>query len=92
MTLRLTFAVATCFSPEILLMDEWILAGDANFMVKARDRIDGFVEQASVLVLASHNLEVCARWCNKGGWLERGQIRAFGPVASVIENYQAAAV
>ena len=91
MTLRLTFAVATSFSPEILLMDEWILAGDANFMVKARDRIDGFVEQASVLVLASHNLEVCARWCNKGVWLERGQIRGFGPVASVIENYQAGA-
>jgi ABC-type polysaccharide/polyol phosphate transport system ATPase subunit len=91
MTLRMTFAVATCFSPEILLMDEWILAGDANFMTKARARIDGFVEQANVLVLASHNLEVCARWCNKGVWLERGQIRAFGPVAGVIQKYKAGA-
>ncbi|MDH8313508.1 ABC transporter ATP-binding protein, partial [Klebsiella pneumoniae] len=43
MTLRLTFAVATCFEPEVLLMDEWILAGDAHFMTKARARIDSFI-------------------------------------------------
>lgn len=90
MVLRLTFAVATCYEPEILLMDEWILAGDAHFMAKARERINSFVEKASVLVLASHNLEVCQRWCNKGLWMDRGSIKAFGPVAEVIANYQAA--
>jgi ABC-2 type transport system ATP-binding protein/lipopolysaccharide transport system ATP-binding protein len=89
MVLRLTFAVATCFEPEILLMDEWILAGDANFMTKARARIDNFVQQASVLVLASHNLEVCRRWCNKGLWLTAGQIRAFGDIEEVVSLYAA---
>jgi homopolymeric O-antigen transport system ATP-binding protein len=92
MMLRLTFAVATCFEPEILLMDEWILAGDAQFMVKARARIDSFVQKASVLVLASHNFEVCKRWCNKALWLEQGQVRAFGAVADMIESYQASAI
>ena len=92
MTLRLTFAVATSFSPEILLMDEWILAGDASFMTKAQARIDRFVEQASLLVLASHNLEVCTRWCNKGVWLDQGKVREFGPVATVVESYQASTV
>ncbi len=53
MMLRLTFAVATCFEPEILLMDEWIQAGDARFINKAKARIDSFVDKASVLVLAS---------------------------------------
>jgi ABC-type polysaccharide/polyol phosphate transport system ATPase subunit len=91
MTLRLTFAVATCFDPEILLMDEWILAGDEHFMVKARGRIDTFVQKASVLVLASHNLEVCRKWCNKGLWLQRGQVQAFGEITDVIESYQAVA-
>ena len=42
---------------------------------------------ASVMVLASHNLELCSRWCSKGLWLDRGRIRDFGPVDSVIEKY-----
>jgi len=89
MMLRLTFAVATCFEPEILLMDEWILAGDAHFMDKARARIDAFVEKASVLVLASHNLDVCRRWCNKGVWLQGGKVMAFGAIDHAIESYAA---
>src|SRR6266702_914127 len=75
MILRLSFAVATCFEPEILLMDEWILAGDAHFMDKAEARIRSFVERATVMVLASHNLELCSRWCTRGIWLDRGCIR-----------------
>jgi ABC-type polysaccharide/polyol phosphate transport system ATPase subunit len=89
MILRLTFAVATCFEPEILLMDEWILAGDAHFMAKAQARIDSFVQKASVLVLASHNLEICRKWCSKGLWLEHGKIRAFGTISNVINAYNA---
>ena len=88
MMLRLGFAVATCFEPEILLMDEWILAADAHFMAKAQLRIQSFVERASVLVLASHNLDLCSRWCNKALWLEQGQVRALGPVADVIGDYR----
>jgi ABC-2 type transport system ATP-binding protein/lipopolysaccharide transport system ATP-binding protein len=89
MVLRLTFAVATCYEPEILLMDEWISAGDAHFMAKARERIYSFIKKASDLVLASHNLEVCRRWCNKGAWMDQGSVRAFGPVEDVIAKYQA---
>ena len=70
--LRLNFAVATCFDPEILLMDEWILAGDAHFIVKAQERIESFVRKANVMVLATHNLEICRKWCNKGLWLQEG--------------------
>lgn len=88
MMLRLGFAVGTCFEPEILLMDEWILAGDAHFMAKAELRIQSFVARASVLVLSSHNLDLCRRWCTKALWLEQGQIRALGPVDDVIEQYR----
>ena len=88
MMLRLGFAVATCFEPEILLMDEWILAGDAHFMAKAELRIQEFVARASVLVLSSHNLDLCRRWCSKALWLEQGQIRALGPVDGVIGEYR----
>jgi ABC-2 type transport system ATP-binding protein/lipopolysaccharide transport system ATP-binding protein len=87
MILRLSFAVATCFEPEILLMDEWILAGDAHFLGRAELRIKRFVERASVLVLSSHNREICSRWCTKALWLDQGQVRAFGPVDEVIADY-----
>jgi ABC-2 type transport system ATP-binding protein/lipopolysaccharide transport system ATP-binding protein len=88
MILRLSFAVATCFEPEILLMDEWILAGDAHFMSRAELRVQRFVERASVMVLASHNLELCRRWCTLGMWLDRGSVREFGPIDQVAMRYQ----
>ena len=88
MVLRLTFAVATCIEPEILLMDEWIVAGDTHFLNKAHARIDSFLNKASVLVLASHSLETCSTWCNKGLWLDRGEVRALGPISDVIAAYQ----
>jgi ABC-2 type transport system ATP-binding protein/lipopolysaccharide transport system ATP-binding protein len=91
MILRLGFAVATCFEPEILLMDEWILAGDAHFLGRAELRIKRFVERASVLVLSSHNLDICGRWCTKALWLDQGQVRAFGPVDEVIADYSRSA-
>jgi len=87
MMTRLTFAVATCFSPEILLMDEWILAGDAGFLAKAQHRVEAFVKQAGILVLASHSTEICRRWCNKAVWMERGEVRLHGDIESVLDSY-----
>lgn len=89
MMLRLNFAVATCFEPEILLMDEWIVAGDERFITKAEDRIDSFVNKASVLVLASHSLAICERWCNKAVWMDGGKVKLQGSVRDVISAYQA---
>src|ERR1700688_3839338 len=80
MMTRLTFAVATCFSPEILLMDEWILAGDAGFLAKAQHRVEAFVERANILVLASHSTEICRRWCNKAVWMERGEVKMYADI------------
>jgi ABC-type polysaccharide/polyol phosphate transport system ATPase subunit len=87
MMTRLTFAVATCFAPEILLMDEWIMAGDAGFITKAEHRIQRFVEKASIMVLASHSLEICRRFCNRGVWMETGQVRGAGPIDEIIDQY-----
>ena len=92
MILRLGFAVATCVEPEILLMDESILAGDAHFISRAEARIRRFLDRASVMVLASHNLELCRRWCTKGLWLDQGRIRDFGPVDATIASYKSSVV
>jgi ABC-type polysaccharide/polyol phosphate transport system ATPase subunit len=92
MMTRLTFAVATCFSPEILLMDEWILAGDAGFLAKAQHRVEAFVEQAGILVLASHSTEICRRWCNKAVWMERGEVKMAADIGAVLDSYNSVAV
>jgi len=91
MMTRLTFAVATCFAPEILLMDEWIIAGDAGFLAKAQQRIEAFVTNASIMVLASHHGGICRRWCNKAIWMERGEVKAFGDVEEILGAYEAKA-
>lgn len=88
MMLRLSFAVATCFQPEILLMDEWMLAGDAHFMAKAEARIRRFVEDASLIVLSSHDLDICRQWCSSALWLEGGVVRELGPIDDVLASYR----
>jgi ABC-2 type transport system ATP-binding protein/lipopolysaccharide transport system ATP-binding protein len=90
MMTRLTFAVATCFAPEILLMDEWIVAGDAGFLAKAQHRIESFIEKAGILVLASHSSDICRRWCNKAVWMERGEVKLQGEIESVLDRYNSA--
>jgi ABC-type polysaccharide/polyol phosphate transport system ATPase subunit len=88
MNIRLAFAVSTCVVPEILLLDEWIGAGDANFMAKAQERVTEIVSKSNILVLASHNKDILRKWCNKGLWLEHGEMKAYGEFSSVYEQYQ----
>lgn len=91
MQMRLAFGMATAIRPEILLMDEWILAGDAHFMAKARTRVAAFVQRAQILVLASHSASIIREWCNKALYLNAGEAVAFGPVAEVLKEYEARA-
>jgi lipopolysaccharide transport system ATP-binding protein len=87
MVVRLAFAMATAIHPEILLMDEWILAGDAAFMEKAKRRIEAMVRHADILILASHSSSVIAEWCNRLIWLEQGKIVADGKPLEVLAQY-----
>jgi ABC-2 type transport system ATP-binding protein/lipopolysaccharide transport system ATP-binding protein len=87
MIMRLAFAVSTSIAPEILLMDEWILAGDAHFLDKARRRMAEFVNRSSILVLASHSDQLMREWCNKAIYLNAGSIRAAGPIDTVMDRY-----
>jgi lipopolysaccharide transport system ATP-binding protein len=78
MAARLAFAIATALDPEILLMDEWIGAGDASFQKKATDRMNELAERAGIIVLASHSEELLRRTCNKRLELEAGAVKSFG--------------
>ena len=88
MLLRLAFGVATSISPEILLMDEAIGAGDASFLDKAQKKLDSLIEQSSIVVIASHSNEVIRKTCNKAILMDSGKVKYFGPVEEALNHYQ----
>jgi len=77
MSMRLAFAISTCVDAEIILMDEWLSVGDAEFVEKARDRMNGLVKNARIVILASHNHQLIKDQCNKVIKLEHGKIVSF---------------
>ncbi|TWG91591.1 lipopolysaccharide transport system ATP-binding protein [Mesorhizobium sp. J18] len=85
---RLAFATATSFRPEILLMDEWIGAGDLNFQKKAKERMQTMVEAAGIIVLASHNPAILRATCSHGLVMERGKALFFGPLEDALAHYE----
>ncbi len=87
MVVRLGFALATSIKPQILLMDEWFLAGDAVFMDKARHRLEAMVRGADILVLSSHDADIIESWCTRALWLDQGKVVADGPASEVLDQY-----
>lgn len=87
MVVRLGFALATAIKPEILLMDEWFMAGDSDFMEKAQARLADMVRGAQVLVLSSHMAGIVQTWCTRVLWLDQGRVRDDGPPEQVLERY-----
>jgi lipopolysaccharide transport system ATP-binding protein len=89
MVVRLGFALATAIRPQVLLMDEWFLAGDAAFLEKARGRLEDMVRGAEILVLSSHSKPAVLDWCTRVMWLDQGRIREDGAAAEVMAHYEA---
>jgi lipopolysaccharide transport system ATP-binding protein len=88
MLVRLAFALATAIRPQILLMDEWILAGDATFLERARVRLEDMVRGAEILVLSTHDVATLQDWCTRVIWLDQGRVRQDGPTELVLDNYK----
>lgn len=87
MMIRLAFAISTCIPPEILLMDEWLAAGDVHFLHKAKRRMEEFIRGSSILVLASHSMPLLEQWCNRAVLLHEGRSILVGGVKEVIAAY-----
>jgi ABC-type polysaccharide/polyol phosphate transport system ATPase subunit len=87
MAVRLIFSVATCWSPEILLIDELLGAGDAEFFEKARLRLQNMLEGAGIVVMASHSMSGVQQFCNKGLVMHHGKVSFFGTVDDAIAHY-----
>jgi ABC-type polysaccharide/polyol phosphate transport system ATPase subunit len=87
MMLRLLFSIATSIKGDILLMDEWLSAGDKDFTEKANERLHNLVDRAHILVLASHDLGLIRKVCTRGVWLDSGSVKRSGPIDEVVDAY-----
>jgi homopolymeric O-antigen transport system ATP-binding protein len=91
MQARLSFAMATCIDPEILLLDEGIGAGDAAFLEKANDRLQTFIQKAGILVLASHAEELVRRFCDQAIVISHGRIICRDTIEEGLRVYRESA-
>ena len=88
MQVRLAFAISTAVGGEILLLDEVIGAGDANFMAKAKKRITSLIDQADIMVLASHDLSSVLDLCERGIVFDHGSVVYDGPISKSVIEYK----
>ena len=88
MMIRLAFGLSTALVPDILLIDEVIGAGDASFLEKAKNRMKEYINQANIMVLASHTNEIIKQFCNRALWLEHGSMKMFGEINEVMGAYE----
>ncbi len=87
MQVRLAFAISTTVGGDVLLLDEVIGAGDANFMQRAKARITHLIEASEILILATHDFGALRDICKRGIVLHHGEVKFDGEVGSAITEY-----
>lgn len=87
MQLRLAFAVAAFLEPEILIIDEVLAVGDAEFQKKCLRKMEDVSDSGRTILFVSHNMQAVANLCKKGIYLANGRVEKFGLVNEVIDSY-----
>jgi len=88
MAARLRFAIGAAFSPEVLLIDEALATGDAQFMGKSRERIQELQDNAGIVFLVHHSTVEIRNNCNRAIWLQNGVAVMDGNVDEVCDAYE----
>jgi len=88
MRARLGFAIATSVDPDILLLDEVLATGDANFRAKSKARVIDIVAAAKAVVLVTHDMNWVTEYCNRAVLIERGLMVMEGEPAEVVEMHR----
>lgn len=87
MLLRLGFSIATDIEPEVLLVDELFAGGDAEFVDRAKQRMNKLLDSSHIVVLVSHDLNLIAQMCNRVIWLDHGGVMMDGRPEDVCQAY-----
>lgn len=90
MQARLGFGIATAIDPEILLVDEVMAVGDADFAAKCEKRINKLLSGGTTLILVSHSMADIKKYCNRVVKIDHGHIVADGPTEEVLKSYEVA--
>jgi ABC-type polysaccharide/polyol phosphate transport system ATPase subunit len=89
MVARLAFATATDVKADVLLVDEILSVGDAEFQKKSRDRMDQLIASGAAVVLVSHDMNSVRKLSSRTIWLEAGHVKMFGETKAVVDAYEA---
>ncbi|MDH4088843.1 MAG: ABC transporter ATP-binding protein [Cyclobacteriaceae bacterium] len=87
MQLRLAFAVAAFLEPEILLLDEVLAVGDAEFQKKCLGKMENISKSGRTILFVSHNMQAISNLCTKGIYISDGRIDTHGSVGQAIDAY-----
>ena len=86
---RLAFAVATCKTPDIILVDEIMSVGDIAFQRKSKIRMEELKNSGSAIFIVSHDLDYLQNYVSRVIWIKDGEIVADGPTKEIIDSYKA---
>ena len=90
MVVRLGFAVATDIQPDVLIVDELLSVGDADFQKKSEQRMRELSEKSEAVIMVSHDLGLMREMCQRVAWLDHGRLLAVGPPDEVVGQYERA--
>ncbi len=88
MVARLAFATATDESTDVLLIDEVLSVGDADFQAKSSARMAELISKGAAVVLVSHDMNAVRKLAQKAIWLENGVVKMSGPTEQVVTAYE----
>jgi lipopolysaccharide transport system ATP-binding protein len=87
MYVRLAFAVAAHLEPEILVVDEVLAVGDAQFQKKCLGKMGNVAQEGRTVLFVSHNMAAIQTLCQRAIWLDAGQLKKQGPVSEIVTTY-----
>lgn len=87
MVMRLAFSIATVVQPDILIVDEILAVGDADFQAKSKKRMVELMSGGTTVLFVSHDINQIEEMCDKVLWLEHGQIKMYGTTKEVCDHY-----
>jgi ABC-type glutathione transport system ATPase component len=87
MFVRLGFAVAVNVDPDVLIIDEVLAVGDADFQAKCGDKIAEFRDNGKTIVLVTHSMADVVRLCKRAAWIDHGTLRMIGPPTDITDAY-----
>lgn len=88
MMMRLAFSIATVVEPEILIVDEILAVGDADFQKKSLARMQDLMSGGTTVLLVSHDIKQIRELCSRVIWLEHGQVKQIGDTDEVCNRYE----